>query len=113
MCDKYNGWSNWETWNAALWWGEANWDDHLLEQVRQEAEDREIADEADWNSLVHWTGETLRGMFDEMFVDDIYSRLTSAGPAQDAIGMYMASVNWDEIASHLVEEVKDELTTST
>lgn len=79
----YNGWTNWETWNCNL---------HFF--------DGQTATDVGYPTRI--TGEDCRNIVDE-FVDN-YSLPPFIG---DMIASYMGAVNWDEIASHLNEDVED------
>lgn len=111
MCDKtYNGWTNWETWNAALWIGEIDgMGDAIYEQAVADLEN--FIDEGNINipdarySLGNW----LEGYATEMFFGHI-DRDELHGPAADAIFYgYIPSVDWYEIAEHYVRDAQEAL----
>jgi hypothetical protein len=111
MCDKkYNGWSNWETWNANLWINELDgMPDEILAQASRELED--FMDEGNLNiadarySLGNW----LEGFATETFFGHI-DRDSLYGPAADAIfHSYIPEVDWYEIAEHYVREAQEAL----
>lgn len=104
MCDKkYNGWTNWETWNANLWYTDGGLDEYMLEQLREqedlELEDvaRQIEEHFTEAFIYHWGDRSL---------DDL------SGPIRDAIGIYITEVDWREIARHAIEEVQHERATA-
>ena len=76
----YNGWTNYETWNANLHYEE------LLDSMANDGE--EI------------TAELIKDTVYEIE----YDRVGHGGLASDALGAFLDEVNWDEIASHYQEE---------
>lgn len=92
MCGEYNGWRNWETWNANLWMSEASVDQSIVDALLEETGETEpeLTDIA----------EMVEQWFEEAFVES-----KPYGPVGDAIGMYMSMVDWERIAEHIIEEV--------
>ena len=90
-----NGWTNRETWLVNLWISEgAIGDLHgVEEQARYFAETGESS--APYR-MGEWLREQVRGACDEYPTGD--------GLAADLLGAALASVNWDEIAEHYVED---------
>jgi hypothetical protein len=96
MSNKYNGWTNWETWNANLWI------------------------ENDWRlaESYHWMAGDLLGSYEQ---DEATVRLAKIienhfrdicpeveGFFSDMIDGAMREVNWREIAGHFVAEMIEE-----
>lgn len=103
MCEKYNGWTNWETWNMALWLGESD-DESILNQAYTEVDD--FTDEGVVNvheatgSLAGW----LRSYCEEVYLGHL-NQDDLRGPVADAIySSYWPKVEWYEIAEHYIEE---------
>lgn len=104
MCKEYNGWSNYETWNANLWINnEEGVDADALEQCKQEVEYC-IDEGLQRFHAVYACGKVLKNLFEELWFNDIPS-----GPVGDAIGCYLSSINWDEIADHYYEAAMEEI----
>lgn len=84
MCDEtYNGWSNWETWNANLW-------------LTNDQGTVGIVNEAIGGETTPWkAGEAIRDMVEELLADGI--RLIG-----DELTMWR--VDWTEIAEAWLEE---------
>lgn len=81
MSDGYNGWTNYETWNAVLW---CDNDEYTYkERVRQ----------GRWDE---WTGDRVAAFFNEYF-----STGTPDVPFSD-----FGKINWDEIARNWNSEAE-------
>jgi len=103
---EYNGWTNYETWCVNLWIenepGTYDYSRNLardaLEAARDEADDspssltvKERAVRILADRLLEWVeGDLVPNLGDTL--------------AADLLGAALSEVNWDEIASHYVEE---------
>jgi hypothetical protein len=81
MSDRYNGWTNWATWNVALWFD----NDESLYRTRR----RFVAD-----------ADTVDGWTVEDFVRGL---LPDGTPDMDGPGDY-DKVDWDQIAKDWLDE---------
>ncbi len=102
----YNGWTNYETWNAACWiqndcgeherWGEA-----AAERLREEHSD-------DLDTEM-WKMEAFNVLAEQMKAeyDEAVPELT--GFYADLLNAALSDVNWYEIAGHYVDEAFDEV----
>lgn len=77
--EKYNGWTNRETWLVNLHWGE------VID---------EIFDESDL--------ETLADCIQDFVWESIQSDVQPHSPAMDFI--YLGVINWRELAEHYISE---------
>jgi hypothetical protein len=108
MCEKYNGWTNWETWNMALWIGEDHDGEHILLQAREEiadfTDDEVVNVHEATSSLASW----LRDFAEEVYLGHL-NKDDIKGPVADAIyHSYLPKVEWYEIAKHYIEEAGQE-----
>jgi hypothetical protein len=94
MCNSYNGWTNYETWNVALWMdsdeGSQSYFRDMAEEICQDAGDKDDAI------------NTLRSNLQSDF-DDNAPELT--GTYADLLSAALSSVNWYEIAEHIIEDL--------
>jgi hypothetical protein len=96
MTDKeYNGWTNWETWNVALWIGEG-----LIDEDTQ----RELVERLEGET--YEVGKAARELVEEYLSDTAPD--TSSGFLGDIVGGYLSAVDWHSIAQHWVDEFQPE-----
>lgn len=99
---RYNGWTNYETWNVALWmdnddseyWNEQAqgvWDESEKDTTFSR-EERAALDLA----------ETIKSAYEE-------NTPTVTGPYADLLNAALSEVNWYEIAQHFIAEVDKEV----
>lgn len=97
---EYNGWTNYETWNVALWFGNDQGSYEMCREMAQAAyanaeaghgfarEERAVLDLAD----------ALKAMMEEAAPD------LGASCWADLLGAALSEVNWHEIAEHYQED---------
>lgn len=84
---SYNGWSNYETWNATLWYGDIFTD---------------MANEGQLGSP-----ENLQTFVEETMLES--GQLPESGFAADIMNSFLARIDWEEIYDHFyVEELEEE-----
>jgi len=102
---KYNGWTNYETWAVALWLdNDETTCDYWAEAARNclsEAPDAEQVESGVWT-----TEEAATYGLATQLKEDVCSGspLEEAGMYADLLNAALGSVNWDEIAGHLVTD---------
>jgi hypothetical protein len=102
----YNGWTNYETWNVALWYGNEQgsqdyWNENAADALRNAHGE---ADDADG-----WKDVAVDTLADMMKEDATENTPTSSGFYADLLNAALSEVNWHEIARHYVGEAFDEI----
>jgi len=96
MTDKYNGWTNYETWNIKLWIDNEEYTSDLW-TVRA----RELLEGGEENPVY-----TLHNELKE-WVDDNNPLIDSASMYTDLLGAAISSANFYEIAEAFIDSVKE------
>ena len=95
----YNGWTNYETWNVALWMdNEAGSYEQARDDARQALEDADN----DADDAKQALAGTLKSQHEEALPE------LGASVWADLLGAALSEVNWHEIAGNLVDEVYEE-----
>lgn len=102
---KYNGWTNYETWNAALWMG--NYPGEYWREQAQEfyaeasADDTFTRKENASRALAERMKDAHEEAAEEWMKDQssFFADILNAG---------LSAVNWDEIASNYMDDVEAE-----
>jgi hypothetical protein len=92
----YNGWTNYETWNVALWLGN---EPGTYEDVREMTR---VAIRTHGKECEYHLAEDLKG-----YVEELMPPL-GASMAADLLGAALCEVNWQEIAESYIEDFGDE-----
>jgi hypothetical protein len=101
---KYNGWTNYETWNCKIW---IDNDQGIQEYWKDYAKnitpiENEYMDEP--RCKVHALADALKDKFEQQAEDHVPSMV---GFFADIMNAALNRVNWIEIAESLLEEVKE------
>lgn len=98
--DTYNGWTNWETWNTALWMGH---DAYLEPESRRIVADAIDDDPTD----TYAAGIALRDWWEATFDPDETGAAPYPGPVLDAWSATLSATNWREIAASLLPDADE------
>jgi len=98
MCDKYNGWTNYETWNVALWLDNEQYMQELWSSRAREL----LEDEEEYPNAI---------LQDELkeYIEDNNTLAGDASMYSDLLGAAIDSVNWYELAQSFLDDAKTEL----
>lgn len=86
--EDYNGWTNYETWNVALWLDNDGYSDELSQTVA--------------HMDLYEAGQTIKSIFEETYMSDA----PTTGPLADILNAAMSNVNWREIVEHYQEDAR-------
>lgn len=95
MAEKgYQGWKNYETWNAALWIdNEQYYHERSMELAREISDKYQLAD-------------ALKEMFEDEWLGDTIESLGGT-PAGDLLNGALEEISWSEIAEVKLETVRE------
>lgn len=104
---KYNGWTNYETWNAALWMGEGS-SEYWAEQAQECFDDAEA--DGTFSRAENATfalAERMEADSDERAEETLGS---VTGMYADLLNAALGQINWHEIARHYVDDCDQTVT---
>ncbi len=105
MCSEYNGWPNYETWNANLW---IDNEEGVYRTAWSQC--RQVYDACREEELERWEGIDRMGeTLEQLFVDVWFSDEEEASPRQDALISYLKMIEWNRIAEHYWEDISREV----
>ena len=109
MDKKHEGWTNYETWTVALWMN----NDALSQRYWREAAGEARSEAPTCKQVADriWTkDEAVRFLLADWIKEDIAGEAPTKEPSvySDLLQAALDSVNWQEIADHLLEDTKDE-----
>ena len=106
MCEKYNGWTNYETWAVNLWitndQDTYNFWRETAEECLKEAKPTLTKEGKEIISKQEQARFNLADRLEEYHVEEIRPELDDV--YDDLLGAALSSVNWSEIAKSLMEE---------
>lgn len=103
---KYNGWTNYETWNAALWIGDGS-SEYWAEQAQECFDDTEACDT--FTRAENATFQLAERM--ESASDERHEEITGCtGMYADLLLAALGQINWHEIARHYVDDCDQTVT---
>lgn len=102
MSDKtYNGWTNYETWNLALWLDN---DQGSYEHWRERAE--EVYRDTDGDDR---RDDAYTALAKELEADIKESQPTVTGFRADMLNAALSEIDYREIAEHYIDDVADDI----
>lgn len=111
MDTKYNGWTNYETWNVKLWLDNDEGSQGYWQEQAQEAYDDAEACETFTRkeNAAHDLRERLKSYYDDALAEWMPEPSCCF---TDLLNSAVASVNWHEIAESLIEDCVEEEATA-
>jgi len=103
--EGYNGWSNYETWNVALWIDNDEGSYNYWRERSREILESDLSDDfAPPERKAVWL------LADEIkdTIEDMSPLASEASLYSDLLGAALSEVDWREIAEHYLEEVQVE-----
>lgn len=100
---EYNGWTNYETWNANLHYSDVFYDLAKDAVNNLDTEDEFFAEEFDFNSLVEDLGNT----FEEMVWENEAIETMNDGLAKDAVTDAFRQIDWESIARTHLSDIEE------
>lgn len=101
----YNGWTNYETWNAKLWMDNDEGSYRYWQEIAQECWDDAGAG---LNADPSFTQQELAAFnLSDRLKSEFEESMPELGASfwADILGAALSEVNWHEIAEHLIEDV--------
>jgi hypothetical protein len=115
---RYNGWTNYETWNVKLWIDNERGDyEHWREQAISCWRDRARLEswenpgrlqQTDEQRALYRLADQLKDSYEESQCNILEGANLSASMWADLLGAALSEVNWREIAESMLEDLSDE-----
>ena len=100
---NYNGWTNYETWNVALWLDNEEGSQSYYAEMAQECLKNAVS--TDYLTEKEVATQNLSEMIKSEFEENTP---TVTGCYADLLNASLSEVNWYEIASNLIEDAQNE-----
>ena len=98
--ETYNGWTNYPTWNVALWEDR----DGRAEQAQEFYDNSEPTE---FSTRLEVARMDLAAAMKEEYEEGT-ANVQTTGPLADILNWAMASVNWQEIAESYMDDIEEE-----
>jgi hypothetical protein len=99
---SYSGWTNYETWNAALWVDNDQGTHEYFQERAQTLFDEAEGEDSDERERS--AEQALKDEFMHWFCDPV-EEANIGGWMLDAINSYLSEVNWMELAEHYLCDI--------
>jgi hypothetical protein len=104
---KYNGWTNYETWNVALWLDNEQSSERCWRATAQECYDEATITTRLGDMPIFTREENARRVLEDKLKEEVTESMPDLGSsmAADLLGAALSEVNWREIAEHYILDV--------
>ena len=104
MSERYNGWTNYETWCVNLWMdNEQGSQEYFLEVAQEHYDDSAATKFSPRDAIARFRfADWLKEYHEENIPE-------SSGVYGDLLSCALSAVNWDEIARHYIDAVLEEV----
>ena len=107
MCNQYNGYANYPTWNVSLW---IDNDQGMYAEVLERACDiLESAYASEFSTRVQVANYELQEYLKELITDEHNPLAEDCNMYSDILGWALDCVNWHELAENWLELAEEEL----
>lgn len=106
---RYNGWTNYETWNVALWMGNEQGSHRAAEEMAQESWDATGEDgtrDERMNEAKNAIADRLKDEYEEAMVNLLDRAGVTSSVWADLLAA-LSEVNWHEIAGNLLDDIDE------
>lgn len=100
--NTYNGWSNYETWNANMWISDGMMD---VETMARDCLADAIEDETDMETAISNATDALAEQMENECNDLCEETCQQSGLFADLINNALSKINWREIAENYIKEI--------
>jgi hypothetical protein len=107
---KYNGWTNYETWNVKLWMDNDEGSYHYWQEATQEAFDQANQLKEDGELEAYFTVKEKAALILSDQIKEVHEENTPTvtGVYADLLNAALSEVDWHEIATSLLDELEEE-----
>jgi hypothetical protein len=102
--NEYNGWTNYETWLVNLWMDNTEEDQSLWAREAESLYRYAEAGPYDWSTRKFNATTALAEALKDYWERSAEQITGNSGPFADLLTAALGSVNWREIAGHLIDE---------
>mgnify|MGYP001592308569 CR=1 FL=1 len=108
--DRYNGWTNYETWAVALWLDNDQGSQEYWREIAEEAWRTAKPGEYTWQTQQFEAVSALAEYLEDAHIEHAGERLQGVNDVfSDLLSAALSSVDWREIAKHYIDDVADEI----
>ncbi len=104
--EKYNGWTNYETWLVNLWIDNDEGDQGYWSEIATECV-KSAVPSFSWETVELCAMVELADRMKDQYEEASIDKVGNNGVFSDLLGAALSSVNWREIAKHKIEYAQE------